>query len=235
MTAHVQPSTYEDRVISRAKAARAACYGKPNVVNIAVALRLAPSDPNDLDEGRTFLTPVDFIRSRCALRGVTYNGVIAHDRAAAMITTRNLIIAETHRQYPDMPISQLAKFFRRNHSTVQYALGRIPEKKARMANSAERDRQARALYDKGFTLEAIAKELGIVESTVRCIKKRNKWDARSKPKPVRVEQPHEKEAYALWLEGLSDPEIAKRIGKHRSLIWVMKKRWDWPARKAGAA
>ncbi|WP_105430202.1 helix-turn-helix domain-containing protein [Neorhizobium sp. T6_25] len=179
MTAHVQPSTYEDRVISRAKAARAACYGKAKVVNIAPTLRLPADEPHELDEGRTFLTPVDFIRSRCALRSITFDQITVHDRAAAIVSVRNLIIRETNRRYPDMSIAQLAKYFRRNHTTILHALGRIPEKAKRVLHSGERDRLARELYHQGLSIAEIAQQLGVVESTVRGIRKRHGWEART--------------------------------------------------------
>ncbi len=179
MTAHVQPSTYEDRVISRAKAARAACYGKPKVVNIAQALRLPANEPHELDDGKTFLTPVDFIRSRCAVRSITLETITVHNRAAAIVSVRSLIIRETNRRYPDMSIAQLAKYFRRNHTTILHALGRIPEKAKRVQHSGDRDRMARELYDQGLSITAIAKELGVVESTVRGIRKRHGWEART--------------------------------------------------------
>lgn len=46
-------------------------------------------------------------------------------------------------------------------------------------HSADRDRIARELYDQGLSIVAIAKELGVVESTVRGIRKRHGWEARA--------------------------------------------------------
>lgn len=177
MTAHIQPSTYEAQVIARAKAARAACYGKPKVVNMA--MRQPVNEPHELDEGRTFLTPVDFIRSRCALRSVTFEQITVHNRAAAMVATRNLIIRETHRRYPDMQIAQLAKYFRRNHATILHALGGAPEKAKREVHSEDRDRIAKELHDQGLTIAEISEKTGVAKSTLRGIRARLGWEVAS--------------------------------------------------------
>ncbi|MDR6818485.1 transposase [Neorhizobium sp. 2083] len=233
MTAHVQPSTYESRVISRAKAARAACYGKPKVVNLIGQMRHAieameekPDDP----EG--FLLPKDFMKFRCAFHGVSYAEITVEGRMSKRILKiRKMIVEETRDRFPGLSLMKLARLINRNHSTCLYILDRLPHKKGVMLAVADRDRKAKALYLAGVTIQNIAIELGISESTVKAIKRRNKWNARPKPKAPRLEKVHEKEARRLYDLGMTQKQIGERLGMHQSCIYAMKKRWKWPERK----
>lgn len=234
MTAHVQPSTYEAHFKSLAKAARAACYGKPKVVNLIEQMRpaLATVGP-EVEEPAGFILPKDFMKFRCAFHGVTYAEISADGRMSKRILKiRKTIVEETRDRFPGLSLMKLARLINRNHSTVLYILDRLPEKKGVMREVADRDRRAKALYKAGVTLDNIALDLSISESTVKAIKRRNKWDARPKPKPKRVEMAHEKEGRRLYDMGMTQKQIAERLGMHKSCIYTMKKRWNWPEREA---
>ena len=172
----MQTNSYEAQIIARAKAARAACYGRPRIVNLAVDKPEPKPEP-------VISGPMSFIKAKCAEHGLTYEEMTAKNQHDRSVETRNAIIKATAAEYPDMLVSRLARLFKRNHSTILYALGRSQKKKASMAAINRRDARAKVLYMQNMPLKDIATELNVSINTVKKIRERRKWKLRARLKP----------------------------------------------------
>ncbi|MFB9952051.1 hypothetical protein ACFFP0_24650 [Rhizobium puerariae] len=226
MNAHVSITPTQASLIAAHKARQARFAAAAR--KVAVRRPANTNEPVKLE--RQILTPVDFIKAKCAERGITYEHLISREKTDELVSIRNPLVKETKEMFPKLSLTTLGRLFNREHTTILYILGHLPGKRENMALMAERDRQAKALYLDGKTLDAIAIELNVCLSTVKAIKRRCKWDVRAKPKPPRSEKPHERRARELYASGMSLRAVSDQLGMDKESIRRMRIRWNWPER-----
>jgi len=170
----------EARIIARAKAARAACYGPPRIVNLAVGQPQAKQPVID--------SPLSFVKSLCEERKVTYeeltSSLASSDRYVEM---RAQMMRATVAKYPGIKSTKLARIFKRDPATIRWTLGRSPKKMLAAPEIEARDERALDLYNRDVSLRRIAAELGIGLNTVKAIRDRRGWPKRARVKPGAAE------------------------------------------------
>jgi hypothetical protein len=169
------PTTYEDRLKARARAARQACYGKPKIVNVA---KVRPTGT----EQQSYASPFSFVRSKCSEHGITYEALVARDQTDKFYAIRKAVIEAAHQRYPEMSAEKLGKLIKRHRSTIHSLLGRRVRRNPTAEEIVERDRLAEEMYRAGAPLETISVEIGISISTIKAIRKRAGWDNRGRIK-----------------------------------------------------
>ena len=166
----------EARILARAKAARAACYGRPKLVNLA---RGNPQPKQPVIDG-----PLSFVKSLCVQRKITYEELTSSlARSDQDVEMRAEMMRATVARYPGIKSTKLARIFKRDASTVRWTLGRVARKTPTAAEIEARDERARQLYIQDVSLRRIAEELGIGLNTVKAIRDRRKWPNRPRVKP----------------------------------------------------
>ena len=169
----------EARILARAKAARAACYGRPRIVNLA---RGNPQPKQPVIDG-----PLSFVKSLCVQRKITYEELTSSlARSDQDVEMRAEMMRAVVARYPNTTSTKLARIFKRDAATIRWALSRPPRKMPTAPEIEARDESALQLYNRDVSLRRIAEELGIGLNTVKAIRDRKGWPKRARVKPGQV-------------------------------------------------